>query len=67
MIDTVLYKPIDLPCGSKAYYDIDSGIAFRCSTCNAVVGSIGMPRDCKELLDMEESVNILKGNTHGNV
>ena len=48
------YDPIDLPCGAVAVFDIESGISYRCTTCFAVVGSIGMPRDCKQLMDDEE-------------
>lgn len=47
-------KPIDLPCGAVAEFDYESGISYRCTTCFAVVGSIGMPRDCKQLMDDEE-------------
>jgi len=57
----VLPKPIKLLCGSTAEFDVDSGISYRCTTCFAVVGSIGMPRDCKELYDMEDVVDKLKG------
>jgi len=45
-------RPRDLPCGGKAFFDRESSIGgFRCDTCNAVVGSVGMPRRCRELLD----------------
>ena len=33
-----------LPCGGRAYWDDASGISYRCETCGAVVGSVGMPR-----------------------
>lgn len=38
-----------LPCGGVAIFDHSSGISYRCDTCFAVVGSIGMPRDCETL------------------
>ena len=41
-------RPMHLPCGGTAYFDVDSGISYRCDTCNAVVGSIGMPGSCKD-------------------
>jgi hypothetical protein len=41
-------RPMYLPCGGTAYFDVDSGISYRCDTCNAVVGSIGMPGSCKD-------------------
>jgi hypothetical protein len=50
-----------LPCGGVAYFDQDSGISYRCETCFAVVGSIGMPRSCKEEFDKEKMIAILAG------
>jgi len=52
---------VELLCGNLAYFDEDSGIAYRCETCGAVVGSVGMPRLCKELYEKEKVWNILKG------
>jgi len=52
---------IELLCGSIAEFDISSGISYRCTTCMAVVGSIGMPPECKALYDMEKVVEKLKG------
>lgn len=53
--------PMTLLCGSTAYFDEGSGMSYRCETCMAVVGSVGMPRGCKQLYDMEEVVEKLKG------
>jgi hypothetical protein len=53
--------PIELLCGSSASFDDSSGCAHRCDNCGAVVGSVGMPRRCKDLYDMEEVVAKLKG------
>jgi DNA repair photolyase len=53
--------PIDLLCGSTASFDDGSGCAHRCDYCGAVVGSVGMPKRCKDLYDMEEVINKLKG------
>jgi len=44
-----------LPCGGTAVFDTSSGIGYRCDTCFAVVGSVGMPRQCKKLLDEEKA------------
>ena len=55
------FKPITLLCGSVASFDTDSGISYRCNNCFATVGSIGMPKSCKELYDMEKVVDKLKG------
>jgi len=46
-----------LPCGGVAYFDEDSGISYRCELCNAVVGSIGMPKYCK---DQEEKWRVME-------
>jgi hypothetical protein len=54
-------EDIELECGSIASFDAESGISYRCTTCFAVVGSIGMPRECKELEDMVAVVQKLKG------
>jgi hypothetical protein len=54
-------EDIDLECGSVASFDHDSGISYRCNTCFAVVGSTGMPARCKELYDMLDVVDKLKG------
>lgn len=55
------YEDINLLCGSVASFDHESGISYRCNTCFAVVGSIAMPKDCKDLYDMEDVMNKLKG------
>ena len=53
MITIDEFGNLALPCGSTAYFDHESGISHRCMDCSAVVGSIGMPRSCKELFDNE--------------
>jgi hypothetical protein len=40
-------RHLHLPCGGIAHYDHGSGIGYRCE-CGAVVGSIGMPKQCSE-------------------
>lgn len=57
--------PQVLPCGNIAYFDYGSGCAHRCEHCMAVLGSVGMPRECKQLQDMEKVVAKLKGNPNG--
>ena len=43
------YDAMKLPCGGVAYYDYESSIhSYRCANCFAVVGSIGMPKNCKD-------------------
>lgn len=54
-------SPIRLLCGNTAEFDEDSGIGFRCERCFAIIGSIGMPRECKTLYDMQEVIDKLKG------
>jgi hypothetical protein len=54
-------EDIELECGSIASFDMDSGISYRCTTCFAVVGSIGMPDRCRELEDMVVVIEKLRG------
>lgn len=43
------FDAMSLPCGGVAYLDPESSIySYRCSTCFAAVGSIGMPKHCKD-------------------
>lgn len=39
---------MQLPCSGVAYFDEESGISYRCMHCFAVVGSVGMPKHCKD-------------------
>ena len=51
-----------LPCGSMAYYDEESTChSYRCNSCDAVVGSVGMPKHCKEEADKWETQKALGG------
>jgi hypothetical protein len=50
-----------LPCGGIAYFDEASGISYRCETCMAVVGSVGMPRSCKHEMDKWDLMQKLGG------
>jgi hypothetical protein len=45
-----------LPCGGIPYFDNDSGYAYRCDSCMAVIGSVGMPKDCKDAYDKANNV-----------
>ncbi len=51
----------ELPCGGIAHFDIDSGYAYRCETCLCVIGSVGISKHCKDLMEMEDVINKLKG------
>jgi hypothetical protein len=42
------YDRMALPCGGIAYFDEGAGYGYRCELCNAVVGSIGQPKRCKD-------------------
>lgn len=44
-----------LPCGGVPTWDFGSGCAYRCSICDAVIGSIGMPQHCKEMMEQNIS------------
>ena len=50
-----------LPCGGVAYFDESSGISYRCEHCMAVVGSIGMPSECKREMDKWDLIEKLGG------
>lgn len=50
-----------LPCGGIAYYDENSGISYRCGHCMAVVGSVGMPSECKREMDKWDLMEKLGG------
>lgn len=43
-----------MKCGGVPTFDHDSGYAYRCSNCFAVIGSVSQPRECKNL-NQEES------------
>lgn len=58
---TTKFPPIDLLCGNVAYFDHESGMSHRCNMCGAVLHSVGMPKRCKDLYDMEDVVKKLKG------
>jgi len=55
------YPPMYLPCGGVAYFDESSGISYRCEHCNAVVGSIGQPQQCKDEAQKYENWKTLGG------
>lgn len=58
-----------LPCGGVPYFDHDSGYAYRCDACLAVIGSVGMPVKCFEAYEAskasisESEKNIVKQHT----
>ena len=58
-------KPIDLPCGGQAYFDHGAGFGYWCEVCDAVVGSIGMPRQCATLLKEEEERELIINKLQG--
>ena len=35
-------------CGAVAEFDDGAGYGYRCTECGAVLGSVGMPRRCKD-------------------
>jgi len=42
-------KLIYLPCGSSARWDSESDMGYRCTSCFAMVGSIGQSKYCADL------------------
>ena len=56
-------ETITLACGNVARHnDGPNSYGARCNNCGAIVGSVGMPRHCKTLLDMENVIKKLKGS-----
>lgn len=55
------FKPMYLPCGGIAHFDKSSGISYRCEECMAVVGSVGMPRSCKNEIEKYDNWEELGG------
>jgi hypothetical protein len=51
-----------LPCGGVAEFDHSSGISYRCEMCNAVVGSVGMPRSCHSEMSKYDVLKQLGSN-----
>lgn len=49
-----------LPCGGIATYD---DLCYRCEDCGAVVGSMAMPRSCKEEFEKQEIWQKLGGKS----
>ena len=40
------------PCGQTAEIDMEAEVPeYRCQHCGAIMGSVGMPRRCRELMD----------------
>lgn len=54
-------REINLLCEQVAEFDFGSGYGYRCTTCNAVIGSTGMPKNCATLYAMQNVVDKLKG------
>ena len=61
MIPTEPVKPALLPCGGTAYFDYSSEISYRCEDCGAVVGSIGMPKHCRNEMEKWKNWETLGG------
>jgi len=51
---------VSAPCGANTWLDTSCGGdgmfggCYRCDRCFAVIGSIGMPPECRELFDQEK-------------
>ena len=52
---------LKLPCGGTAFFDYESGCSYRCSTCYAVIGSIGQSKECKDAAQMYANWEALGG------
>lgn len=54
-------KNIHLPCGSRARWDTESEMGYRCMDCFAMVGSVGQPQHCQEAAQMYANLKTLGG------
>jgi len=54
-------RTVTTVCGSSAFLDLNASYpAYRCYTCLAVYGSVGMPNHCHEALLEEQVFDMLK-------
>lgn len=49
-------------CGNIAEFDYGSGYSYRCTDCNATIGSICMPSTCRDIMEQDKIADKLKGN-----
>ena len=54
-------RGIKLPCGGVAVFDQESGCGHRCTTCFAMIGSVGQPRRCVENANKYSTIAALGG------
>lgn len=51
------------PCGAPGYPDFSGEFPVtRCMDCLMIVGSLGMPRHCRETMERQDALERLKGN-----
>jgi len=43
------FPPVTTPCGATAFFNYDAGYGYICQNCLMVVGSVGAPRECRDL------------------
>jgi len=48
------------PCGEIASWDYGSECSYRCETCNAILGSMGMPQRCHDIAKEKQDVAEVK-------
>lgn len=52
-------KIIYSPCGNEAVWDYESDMGYRCTTCFAMIGSIGQPKSCQDEANKYKMLEIL--------
>lgn len=61
MISDQPAQMVTLDCGARASLDSESTCyAYVCHDCLCVWGSIGMPSDCRRIMEQEQIMRILK-------
>ena len=59
--DKLIKQHILLPCVAVAYFDHESEMGYRCSTCFAMVGSIGQPDECQKEMEKYKTLEAIGG------
>jgi hypothetical protein len=54
-------RRIYLPCNAVAEFDIPSEIGYRCTSCFAMLGSMGQPRQCVKAAEKWKALEALGG------
>ena len=57
----MMRERIFLPCGSEAWWDYESDMGYRCTSCFAMHGSVGQPTQCQEATQKWKNIEVMGG------